>query len=220
MGFDFDHTLGIDNKLERVAFLHLLEVFPRQELTLAQETEHIDNLLAKQRSGAFTIDEAIERYARAHGAQDHFDRYVDRFKKFALEGVDDFVVALPGLSDMLHDLRAAEIAVAILSNGWSPLQDRKAQCVGFEGPVLVSDRIGAQKPDARAFQALVERLGTPRDATWYVGDNPSADVAGSIKAGLRAVWVDEGGSYPQELPVPTAAITDLRQLPPIVAPAQ
>ncbi|MBV8363649.1 MAG: HAD family hydrolase [Candidatus Eremiobacteraeota bacterium] len=212
VGFDFDHTLGIDNKLERVAFLHLLESFPRQDLTLAQETEHIDALLAQQRSGAFTIDDAVEQYARGHGVKNDLRAYIERFKKFALEGVDDFIVPLPGLREMLDALHRADVPTAILSNGWSPLQDRKAQCIGFAGPVLVSDCIGAQKPDSRAFAVLLETLGASPDATWYVGDNAAVDVAGSTSAGLRSVWLSEGGSYPGNLPTPEASITDLREL--------
>ena len=216
VGFDFDHTLGIDNKLERVAFLHLLESFPRQDLTLAEETERIDALLAQQRSGAFTIDDAVERFARTHGVTEEFDRYIERFKRFALEGVDDFVIPLPGLKEMLSELNDANIPTAILSNGWSPLQDRKAQCVGFAGPVLVSDRIGSQKPDRKAFAALREALGATPDATWYVGDNAAVDVAGALNAELHAVWLDEGGIYPQELRRPTATLVDLRELPAIL----
>ena len=212
VGFDFDHTLGIDNKLERVAFLHLLQFFPRQESALGQEAKQIDDLLAQQRSGAFTIDAAVERFARAHGVHEDFAPHIERFKTFALEGVDDFVVPLPGLSEMLAALQEAGIPTAILSNGWSPLQDRKAACVGFSGPVLVSDRIGAQKPDSKAFETLTKTLGLPPQRTWYVGDNPAIDVAGSIQAGLSGIWVDECAAYPEDLPGPTARVTSLSQL--------
>jgi len=213
VGFDFDHTLGIDNKLERVAFLRLLEFVPLQELTLLQETERIDELLALQRSGTFSIDQAVGHFARAHGIEGASAVLVERFKRFALEGVEQFVVPLPGLNDLLEGLRAAGVPSAILSNGWSPLQDRKAARVGFVGPVLVSDQIGAQKPDARAFAALVEALGVPAAQTWYVGDNPAVDVAGSIAAGLKGVWLDaEANDYPSDLGPPSATISDLRQL--------
>ena len=217
VGFDFDHTLGVDNKLERVAFLHLLESFPEQESTLAQETARIDELLLQQRSGAFSIDAAVERYARAHGVNEGFSAHIKRFKTFALEGVDDFVIPLPGLRAMLDALERARIPVAILSNGWSPLQQRKAACVGFSGPVIASDQIAAQKPDAKAFEALLETLGTSAPETLYVGDNPAIDVAGSLNAGLSAIWVDEGGSYPQDLPQPLARIVDLRALPAMIS---
>jgi HAD superfamily hydrolase (TIGR01549 family) len=213
VGFDFDHTLGIDNKLERVAFLHLLESMPQQELTLTQEIERIDELLALQRSGAFSIDEAVARFAHAHRHSGDPAPLAQRFKRFALDGVEEFVVPLPGLRGLLAALQQAHVAMAILSNGWSPLQQRKAEWVGFPGPVLASDRIGAQKPDARAFAALVAELGTPASGTWYVGDNPAVDVAGSMAAGLHGVWLDaEAATYPEDLPRPAATVGDLRRL--------
>jgi putative hydrolase of the HAD superfamily len=79
--------------------------------------------------------------------------------------------------------------------------------------VLVSDALGAIKPAAAAFDALVATLGVSRDRAWYVGDNPVGDVAGALAAGLRAVWFDwEGLSYPQDLPAPTVRISALREL--------
>lgn len=213
MGFDFDHTLGIDNKLERVAFLRLLEFLPQQKFTLPQEIQRIDELLAAQRSGSFGIDEAIRHFAQAHGMHDDPVSLIERFKRFALEGVEQFVVPLPGVRELFEALQAARIPLAILSNGWSPLQDFKAAHIGFPGLVLVSDQIGAQKPSAQAFASLIEALGVPASQTWYVGDNPAVDVAGSIAAGLKGVWLDaESQDYPADLPPPSATIADLREL--------
>jgi len=49
VGFDFDHTLGIDNKLERVAFLQLLAPIRDDGGaplgSLFQESAAIDKLL-------------------------------------------------------------------------------------------------------------------------------------------------------------------------------
>ena len=67
LGFDIDHTLGIDNKLERVAFLRLLDAMCNDGAkslgTLAQESARIDELLERQRSGVCSIDQAVERFA-------------------------------------------------------------------------------------------------------------------------------------------------------------
>ncbi len=66
IGFDLDHTLAIDNQLERVAFLRLLEILlsegGRTIGTLADEIDNIDELLARQRHGDFSIDDAIARF--------------------------------------------------------------------------------------------------------------------------------------------------------------
>ena len=79
--------------------------------------------------------------------------------------------------------------------------------------MLVSDAIGAVKPERAAFDALVAALGAPRERCWYVGDNARGDVGGALAAGLRAVWFDaDDASYPQDLPSPTLRIVALREL--------
>lgn len=220
IGFDFDHTLGIDNKLERVAFLRLLDeacrIGGRCIGTLAQEIEAIDALLVKQRSGAFTIEEAVQRFMRERGAPDPAS-FVEDYKRMAVEMVAAFVIPQPQAGAMLEELRAREIACAILTNGWSPLQQHKAARVGFEGAVVVSSDIGAQKPQAAAFHALAQALHKPPHEIAYVGDSPAADVAGAIDAGMHGIWFDaEELEYPGNLLPPSAIIHSLAELPALV----
>jgi HAD superfamily hydrolase (TIGR01509 family) len=216
VGFDMDHTLGIDNKLERVAFLRLLEMLLDEGGhtlgTLTDEIDHIDALLALQRSGACTIDEAVARFVLERGLPPK-DAYAERFRDMALAMVDELVVPLPGARATLTRLRERGIAVAVLSNGWNPLQDRKVRRVGFDGPVIASGDIGAQKPSPQAFAALLAALGTPADETMYVGDDPHGDVAGARDAGLQAVWIDaDRRAYPPDLPAPPYTIASLEEL--------
>jgi putative hydrolase of the HAD superfamily len=100
-----------------------------------------------------------------------------------------------------------------LSNGWSGLQQAKARALKFSGPVLVSDALGAQKPQPEAFQALARALETAAGDVAYVGDNPGSDVAAAMAAGMRGIWLDaEGAVYPAELPRPSAVIHSLAEL--------
>lgn len=216
VGFDFDHTLGIDNKLERVAFLRLLDRACADDArylgTLAEEIERIDALLARQRSGACTIEEAVERFMHERGCTAAV-RYVDEYKRMCVEMVESFVIPEPGVRDMLAELRARGIPCAILTNGWSPLQQQKARRAGFDGGVVVSADIGIQKPEPRAFAALSQALGVPPEETAFVGDTPSSDVAGALRAGMFAVWLDaEGVTYPKDIPAPSAVIHRLTEL--------
>ena len=205
IAFDIDHTLAIDNKLERIAFLRLLEAVDAEGGaplgTLDQETTAIDVLLERQRSGAFSIDEAVRRFVVERGVA-QAQPFVLRFREIALSLVDEIIVPLPGVSRMLAELREQDVATAALSNGWSPLQQRKAERSGFAGPVLASSDIGAAKPDPRAFTALVETLGLPADRI--------CDVVGAKAAGLRAAWYNaEGRAYPKDLVPPDAQITNI-----------
>lgn len=216
IGFDLDHTLAIDNRLERVALLRLLEILLREGGktvgTLTDEIESIDELLSRQRRGEFSIDDAVNRFVAARGAEPA-PRYVEIFRRSAVEMVDDFVIALPGVQPMLGALHERGIAVAVLSNGWNPLQARKAQRAGFAGSVIVSSEIGVRKPDAGAFERLLEVLGTQPDRSWYVGDDPHGDVAGSQRAGMRAVWMNwERNVYPPDLAPPAHTISDFAEL--------
>lgn len=216
IGFDFDHTLGIDNKLERVAFLRLLDDACGQGGrcigTLAEEIVRIDDLLAMQRSGAFTIEEAVRRFTRERGVSDP-EPFVAAYKRMAVDMVRAFVIPQPGVREMLCELRRRKIPCAILTNGWSPLQQRKAQRVQFDGPVLVSADLGSRKPEKQAFEALAQALGAEPERIAFVGDTPASDVAGAIRAGMRGVWLDaEGVRYPPGLPQPSAVIHSLAEL--------
>src|SRR5579859_5572124 len=108
-GFDIDHTLGIDNKLERVTFLHLLEeVCARGGHalgTLDQESAAIDTLLAEHRSGAFTIDEAVKRFVADRGVARSQD-FVARYKAMTLESLDRFFIPQPEAASVLKELEA------------------------------------------------------------------------------------------------------------------
>jgi HAD superfamily hydrolase (TIGR01509 family) len=216
VGFDFDHTLGIDNKLERVAFLRLLDSACVSEAhmigTLAEEIERIDDLLARQRSGACTIEGAVESFMRERGCSDAH-HYVDEYKRMCVDMVQYFVIPEPGVGEMLAELRRRQIPYAILTNGWSPLQSAKAARVGFDGPVLVSADLGIQKPEPAAYEALSKALGVPPEEIAFVGDTPAGDVAGALRAGMFAVWLDaEGVRYPQDVPPASAAIHRLPEL--------
>ncbi|HEY3675464.1 MAG TPA: HAD family hydrolase [Candidatus Tumulicola sp.] len=216
VGFDIDHTLVIDNKLERIAMLQMLETIQDRGGScgnLVEESRLIDELLARQRAGEFTIDEAVFAFVRERGIEPDV-QYAERFRTIALDMVDRVVIPLPGAREMLQNLQQRGIRTAVLSNGWNPLQILKARRAGFEGAVIASADIGIQKPDARAFDALLGALGTARENTWYVGDSATVDVQGAVAAGLRSVWIDADElSYPAGVTEPEYRIEYLADLP-------
>ena len=156
VGFDIDHTLCIDNKLERVAFLHLLDRLVDDggtaRGTLAQESDHIDELLAFARGGGSTIEEAVRRFVGERDVEPR-DEYVEGFKRMALAMVESFIVPDPQARPTLAALAQRGVPVAVLSNGWNPLQIAKARRAGFGGTVIASADLGVQKPDPAAFGA-------------------------------------------------------------------
>lgn len=217
VGFDIDHTIAIDNKLERVALLRLLESVVdaggRALGSLEEEIVRIDDLLARQRRGEFTIDAAVEYFVHERGIIAGEAAYAVRFRAMALDMADEFVVPRTDARPAFAALRSHGVRMAILSNGWNPLQTLKARRAGFDAAVLASAEIGVQKPDSRAFAALSAQLQTARAHTWYVGDDPRADVEGARDAGLRAVWLNaDRAKFPGDLAVPEFTIESLGDL--------
>ena len=162
IGFDIDHTLCVDNKLERVAFLHLLDRIVadggRALGSLHEETAAIDELLVFQRGGGYDIDDAVRAFARERGVTPSA-AYVEGFRRMCLQMAETFIVPDPGAKATLDELAARGVRVGVLSNGWNPLQTAKARRCGFPGRVIASGDLGVQKPDPGAFAALCSELG-------------------------------------------------------------
>jgi len=213
-GFDFDHTLGRDNGLERHAFFayarDLGGALDEHDATLGHD---IDRALDRVRSGGSALELEIPAFYAAHGMH---NASAAAWKERCFALVDSHVQASAGAVELLRTLREHGIPAAILTNGWTPLQQMKIERALGEDVVpaiLVSDQIGALKPARAAFAALAGALGLPPERIVYVGDNPAVDVAGSLAAGMQAVWVDvDGVAYPPEILPPTLRVTALGEL--------
>ncbi len=215
VGFDFDHTLGIDNKLERKAFVQIARTHTQRDGHHVDDERSgaaIDAALADFRGGRVSVDDALHEAFTSVFGHDSASAVAD-FKNLAVAMVPRFVQALPGVRDVLGKLDAAGVTHAILTNGWSPLQESKAAAVGAFCRVLVSERIGTRKPLPEAFFQLSEALETRLEEIWFVGDDPRVDIAGALDAGMTGVWFNwEKRAYPAGLPKPTHTIYDINEL--------
>ena len=218
VGFDLDHTLLLDNKLERTVALELGEALCAKRglaFDAATAGDSLDREIALMRTGNMPVETAIEGWLleiAGPGLENALD--AGRFRDMAVARAPEFVQAIPGVPELLEALDGLGVRYAILSNGWSPLQEEKARLIGFAAPVFVSERIGVRKPDPQAFRTLVHLFDLPAADVWYVGDQPAIDCAGALAAGLTAVWFDgEGNGYPEGLPRPEHTISSLAELP-------
>jgi putative hydrolase of the HAD superfamily len=222
VGFDFDHTLGFDHRLERTVALDLGRDFARSRHAPFGDDDGavFDVAIARYRGGAVSFGRGLTQYFRstlaaAQPSDEDVAALIEAFKEESLRRAPEFVRPGPGVAETLAALAAIGLPTAILTNGWNPLQEEKARLVGFEGTVLSSDAIGARKPDYEAFALLAHALDAPADRIAYVGDDPAVDVAGAAHAGMVAVWLDaEDRPYPPELAPPAARIGTLAELVP------
>lgn len=99
-------------------------------------------------------------------------------------------IQVPADVGPLLDRLAARFALCICSN-W-PLAatiDRFVENAGWTTnleAIVVSQRVGAIKPDPRMFAAVETALGMGPGAILHVGDDWAADIVGAKRAGWRA----------------------------------
>jgi putative hydrolase of the HAD superfamily len=82
----------------------------------------------------------------------------------------------------------------------------------FEGHVTAS-AAGAAKPDARIFAHLLRVADALPLEVVHVGDDPSADVVGALRAGLQAVWLNRAArAWPAGFAPPPRTVSTLAEL--------
>lgn len=100
----------------------------------------------------------------------------------------------PEVRGVLDQVSAAGIRCLVVSNwvwGLPELLHDLDLAHHFEH-VVVSSRVGYDKPHPAIFRHALRLAGVRADQAIHVGDNPATDVAGSRSAGLRAVLVMRG----------------------------
>jgi putative hydrolase of the HAD superfamily len=101
---------------------------------------------------------------------------------------------------VLIDARERGCSLSLLSNAPEELAvavSDRPEFADFDR-LLFSARIGAVKPEARAFDAAVHELGHPREHILFIDDRP-ANVEGAIDSGLRAVLFTSAAALRAEL---------------------
>jgi len=122
-----------------------------------------------------------------------FNTYLDEFKAYYGEHLQDDTAPYPGMLDVLDTLRAKGYKLAIVSNkiqeGVTPLNK---EYFGDRLPVAIGERPGLQRKPApdMVLQALKELDSTPEESI-YVGDS-EVDVATAENSGLLCIGVTWG----------------------------
>lgn len=106
-----------------------------------------------------------------------FDRYVARYPA-TLRG------AIPGIFDIIDDLKALSVPTAVLSNWPRELfHHALSHLPGIDrlGPRIISGEVGYAKPDPEVFRILLDRLGLQPADIVFIDDNiDNAEAAAAM----------------------------------------
>ena len=98
---------------------------------------------------------------------------------------------IPGTTEMLGILQE-RYRIGLLSNFTHPPAAKNIMSelglTPFFEVVLISGDLGYRKPHGSVFEELIDQFGVQRDEIAFVGDDPEADVAGALRAGLQPIW--------------------------------
>ena len=96
----------------------------------------------------------------------------------------------PGVRNFIMAVRARGIHTAIITDLTSQIQFRKIVYFGLDDCfdyVVTSEEAGIDKPASVPFEIALEKLGTPAEKTWLVGDDPVADILGARKFNMTTL---------------------------------
>ena len=127
--------------------------------------------------------------------------------------------ASPHAAEMLAALHARGIRIGVVSNlsfARHSLEARLSRYlphVGFEFVVTSSDLL-FRKPERFIFDYALRKADLPSEAVWFVGDNPTADIFGAHRAGMRPILYtnEHMRRYDVPIDVPYTPIDDLADL--------
>ena len=122
----------------------------------------------------------------------------------------------PEVLDVLREL--SEVAtLAVVTNGFQKVQTRRlaeSGILNFMEDVFVSEKMDAEKPNRKIFDAALRALGVEnREHVLMVGDGLSSDIQGGVNAGLDTCWFNPKHSPGRPDIRPTYEIHSLPELP-------
>jgi len=123
--------------------------------------------------------------------------------------------AYPDAAPALLTLRSRGLSIVVVSNWDHSLHERLAETglAPLVDGAVASAELGAAKPDPAIFEHALALAGADAGSALHAGDAPEEDVAGALRAGLRAVLVARDGAVPAPPGVPVIrSLTELPEL--------
>lgn len=193
VGFDLDYTLVVPTRDRKRILQAALDDVDGPHLTREEYRRGHERVGATEtREPIFeAILEDAEDDEDAGDAGDAGDTDPAELATAYHDRILDAMAPVPGVEGMLDRLRD-DYRIGLLTDGPVRAQRGKLEALGWTDrfdAVVITGTLPAGKPDRRAFDALLDRLGVAAGETAYVGDYPEVDVVGASDAGLRAVQV-------------------------------
>lgn len=108
-----------------------------------------------------------------------------------------------GISELLTSLRVLGFRIGVVTNGGVLSQSAKLKNTGLAELVdasVISSAFGSKKPSPEIFQHIIATLQINPRQSWFIGDDPRADIWGAKQVGFQTCWVERHTPWPEDLP--------------------
>lgn len=193
--FDADGTLFDYDTAEATALAQTLAQFgcPHDDSSLASYRRINADLWHDFEKGKISQDELKElRFERLFAELAlHPQPDILQVSRAYLQNLSEQTALIDGAYELLMTLRG-HVHLGLITNGLAAVQRprlaRSPIADAFD-VVVVSEEVGAAKPDARIFAIAFSQMGTPRrEDVLIVGDSLTSDIAGGIAYGIDTAW--------------------------------
>lgn len=135
------------------------------------------------------------------------------FRMAGARSVERHFMAFPDVAPALRQLAELNVPCLVSSSGWSAIVERKAERIGFEGPLLLAEDLDVPLTSPQALARVARTLMLPADRIWFVGTDLRRDVLPARAVGMRTVWLNrEGAQLAAECTPPDVTIASLEDL--------
>jgi putative hydrolase of the HAD superfamily len=190
--FDLDNTLIDRDAAVKAYYRERLSGMSPSKISL------LDELLSRDMSGRGDRGEFMKWYQR-NFAPDSTHRELIIEMRF---GITTKIRAFSGVKTMLTLLGKTH-TLGLLTNGSGEGQRLKLEAAGLaryfdSRHIFISEELYAEKPDPKAFEMALGRIGGEPSSTLMIGDDHLNDIAGAAALGMDTCWVSHGKPYPGE----------------------
>jgi len=122
---------------------------------------------------------------------------------------------IEGAEALLHAL-LGNVQMALITNGFADVQRGRVARFGLDrwfDPILISEELGASKPNREIFDIAFERMGHPEKAEVLIlGDSMSSDIRGGVNYGIDTCWFNPASHTNDTGLIPTYEIRHLHEI--------
>ena len=196
---DNDNTIMDFAAAEGKALVQLLQNhgLPTDEGTIRTYQELNEALWRALERGETTQPQLkVERFRQLLEVLGRHDLDAEVLSAEYAAGLGNHPDLLPGAEDFIRALHG-RVKIALVSNGVSAIQRgrlSKSPLTPLYDAIIISEEVGAAKPDPRLLYVAMEQLGcTDKSQAVMMGDSAGADIGAANNAGVDSIFFSPKG---------------------------